>query len=181
MQRSIRKRQALSKALPEAPGRLHLQRLCPSLRNVQVIRALRLQGFRVRHLLCTSSPRRVPTNCASLSAWYLKQFVFDDLKENELDCDIVPISPVMKDYGFEHCETIEDFEGLKAVYRVLLKHTSCQPPDLHRACIEGRLYEYVSSLVRMDDKEKYKQWMAAPNPLPWGYALCCPRELRLGH
>lgn len=116
----------------------------------------------------------------SLSAWHLKQFVFDDLKEDELDCDLVPISPVMTDYGFEHCETLEDIEGLKGVYRVLLKHTSCQAPDLHRACVEGRLYEYVSSLVRMDEKEKYKQWMAAPDPLPWGYAVCCPRELRLG-
>ncbi len=78
------------------------------------------------------------TQTMNLSAWHLKQFVFDDLEDDELDCDLVPISPVMAEYGFEHCETLEDIEGLKAVYRVLLKHTSCQPPAIHQACIEGR-------------------------------------------
>ena len=101
------------------------------------------------------------------SVWDLKQFVVQEPGGEEPNGTLEPpINPVNVDYGFMNCKTANEFNDLKAVYRTLFETTECSPPDLHLACIEGRLFEYTSKLVKLEGKKKYKRLMANLYPLP---------------
>ncbi|KAF9478203.1 hypothetical protein BDN70DRAFT_860497 [Pholiota conissans] len=100
------------------------------------------------------------------SVWYLKQFIIytQEPVVHESDTYLRPCESVMVDYGFINCKSDDEFKGLKAIYKTLLEKTDAELPDLHQACFEGNLYEFVSKWVKITEKKKYKSLMMNPYP-----------------
>ncbi|KJA16912.1 hypothetical protein HYPSUDRAFT_90955 [Hypholoma sublateritium FD-334 SS-4] len=117
----------------------------------------------ISHPLVRDVLRTSPT--VNLSVWDLKRFTLQDPEDNLTPFFQRPINSVMVDYGFGNCTSISEMEDLKAVYKTLFEAYSCQPPDLHFACINGRLFDYVSKRVKLKGKKKYQRMMANPYPL----------------
>ncbi|KAG6910816.1 hypothetical protein DXG01_007705 [Tephrocybe rancida] len=97
------------------------------------------------------------------SVWYLKQFV--EVEEP----DFPPANPIVVDYGFMNCKDATEFEDLKALYKQILDMPKASPLDLHKACIQGKLFEFVDNLVLLKKKVTRKQLrriLKNPYPLP---------------
>lgn len=79
------------------------------------------------------------------SAWTLKQF----LEIND-PIDHPPGLTVSVDYGFMNCETVEETYILMEIYGRVLK-VAC-PLGLHQACIEGKLADFASPHMRLNER-----------------------------
>jgi hypothetical protein len=97
----------------------------------------------------------------NLSVWNLKLFILRDSDEKDSESPPYPPSAVMVDYGFFNCKTEHDINVLKAIYTKLFKETNMQPMELHQACIEGKIYNFVAKWVKIPRKDKmqYKRLM----------------------
>jgi len=95
------------------------------------------------------------------SVWDLKQMV---LRSG----DNPPIPSVTMDYGFMNCQNPEHSAKLKDVYRRVLDRPNAQPLEMHKACIEGRLFEYVRGQVEVpkEDRKLLHHLMKNLYPLP---------------
>jgi len=95
------------------------------------------------------------------SVWHLKQMV---LRTD----DDPPMPSIAVDYGFMNCQNPGHSAKLKDVYRRVLDRPSAQPLELHKACIEGRLFEYVRGQVEVPkgDRKLLHRLMKNPYPLP---------------
>ncbi|KAF8964282.1 hypothetical protein BDZ97DRAFT_2058653 [Flammula alnicola] len=98
---------------------------------------------------------------SNLSVWDLKQFILLDSAGDPHQ----PGASISVDYGFINCKSRDEVEDLKAVYKAFFGRYTHNPPELHHACIEGRLYEYVGGVVKLTGKKKYKRLMKNPYPL----------------
>ncbi|KAI6022501.1 hypothetical protein BKA83DRAFT_1211161 [Pisolithus microcarpus] len=54
---------------------------------------------------------------------------------------------VATDYGFLNCETVEEQFALKEIYKRLLEIPQVDPMELHAACINGQLYNFVRTYL----------------------------------
>lgn len=72
------------------------------------------------------------------SVWELKRFTRIP--------DTDPMRYVVVDYGFGHCATGQQQEHLRQIYRSYFSKGEDEI-DLHRACIEGRLYSFLESIL----------------------------------
>lgn len=81
------------------------------------------------------------------SVWDLKAFILGNLENRE---EMGRSAEV--DYGFINCRTEPEAIALRLAYRRYFDHRDCRPLDLHAACIQGRTYEHVDSVVRLKDK-----------------------------
>ncbi|KJA23317.1 hypothetical protein HYPSUDRAFT_113014, partial [Hypholoma sublateritium FD-334 SS-4] len=98
------------------------------------------------------SPRPQP------SVWFLRQFVFREVEVDEKNlCFLVPCCRVLADYGFMNSKTLVDFMDMCRMYKKLFADTTCDPLDLHRAFIAGKLYAYVRKFVKFPEKERYRR------------------------
>jgi hypothetical protein len=70
-----------------------------------------------------------------ISVWRLKWFLVDDRM-------VDPEKPVVADYGFYNCKTLIEKYDLKNVYKKVLENAD--PLELHKACIQGTLFEFVT-------------------------------------
>ena len=73
------------------------------------------------------------------SVYYLKQYVLSESVDLK--------SSVKVDYGFENCRTENEIRKLKNMYRKLIKASQFDPRDLHNACMAGKIFDYVSSIL----------------------------------
>ncbi|KAG6854473.1 hypothetical protein C0991_006552 [Blastosporella zonata] len=97
------------------------------------------------------------------SVWYLKQFV----EVNEPDFQ--PHASVSVDYGLRNCQSDTEYEELRVLYKHILDMPGVNPLELHEACIEGKLFEFVERFVTPKKKVTRKQWrriLKNPYPLP---------------
>lgn len=108
------------------------------------------------------------------SMWDLKHYAV-----RETDVDLFDsYGPMMiQEFGFSNCDTKEEEQALKAIYRTLFLHTKYSPFDFqkasHRNLISDpqdddgqRLYSYVSSLVRFPDNLRYSFIMTYHGRMP---------------
>ncbi|GES99070.1 hypothetical protein RCL_jg9194.t1 [Rhizophagus clarus] len=73
------------------------------------------------------------------SVYYLKQYVLGES---------VSLQPsVNVDYGFMNCRTEDEKRHLKNIYEKLIKNSQFDPRDLHEACIAGKIFSYVGSIL----------------------------------
>lgn len=84
------------------------------------------------------------------SVWYLKQFIAANSP-----ADLQPQPEVIFDYGFFNCQTFEETCILLQIYQRLL--SKANPLELHKACLDGKLFEFAQRIHIMD--EDYKRLM----------------------
>lgn len=96
----------------------------------------------------------------SKSVWRLKAFLMAHL-ENPAEM----ARSAQWDYGFFNCRTEVEAKTLRLAYERYFGHRDCRPLDLHAACIQGRIYEHVDSVVRLKDKN-LRRLMKNAYPLP---------------
>jgi hypothetical protein len=101
------------------------------------------------------------------SVWNLKQFVIAD------ESDGVPVvCPVGIDYGFYNCRTQEQVLQLKKFYKKFFDDSNGDPLELHQACLQGKIYNYVRTTVKLNRSHKrssFRQLVMNPYPLPQGW------------
>jgi hypothetical protein len=68
------------------------------------------------------------------------------------------------DYGFMNCKTREQSAALKDVYRQFFQHRDGDPMKLHEAAIQGKLFQFVGSILKL--KRSFAKLMKNPYPLP---------------
>jgi hypothetical protein len=110
---------------------------------LQLIDSHGLKSLRMRlpHLESFFS---VPPSGPHPSVWDLKQFL-----ENADLATHPPIPAISCDYGFVNCNTLEDTCTLVEIYRRVLERAD--PMELHRACVIGRLFEFASTFLEMEE------------------------------
>jgi hypothetical protein len=89
---------------------------------------------------------RQPSNI-NPSVWDLKQF----LEINDY-AKYPPVDPVRVDYGFLNCQEFEETCTLAEIYKRLLRVV--HPLELHKACIEHRLFELAQKHHSMDKNHR---------------------------
>ncbi|KAI6037922.1 hypothetical protein EDC04DRAFT_2897095 [Pisolithus marmoratus] len=97
-----------------------------------------------------------PSGCCP-TVWHLRLFV------HSLNVD--PPSHVAVDYGFFNCQSVEEKFALKRVYKEVLESPLVDPMELHKACIQGRLYDFVCS-HNPNLEQRFKRLMSNTYPLP---------------
>ncbi|CAB4435163.1 unnamed protein product [Rhizophagus irregularis] len=70
-----------------------------------------------------------------------------DLKQYALSESARLVPPVYVDYGFINCRTEDEKRQLKHIYRKLIKTPRFDPRDLHEACLAGKIFDYVKSIL----------------------------------
>jgi hypothetical protein len=110
------------------------------------------------------------------SVWYLKQYVTLD---EAMDVERFVPKYFKVDYGFANCETEEDIQRLKDVYRNMLFATDADPLMLHKAAMAGYLLEYVSkrATIALEPREHYARLLTNPytesvSATPGSHGVC---------
>ncbi|CAB5357531.1 unnamed protein product [Rhizophagus irregularis] len=78
-------------------------------------------------------------NQSTKSVYYLKQYALSESAELQPSVDV--------DYGFMNCSTEDEKSQLKHIYRKLIKTPRFDPRDLHEACLAGKIFDYVKSIL----------------------------------
>ena len=78
--------------------------------------------------------------------------------------DIIPSVGV--DYGFWNCKTPAEKVQLVATYKRYFQHPDSQMYALHNACIEGKTFEHISSIISMSSEESKLAKRLMKNPYP---------------
>lgn len=121
---------------------------------IQLIDSHGLKKLRTRlpHLEAFLS---VPPTAAQPSVWDLKQCI-------EIDDPIQypPIPSLARDYGFSNCANIEYTFTLMEIYKKVLQEAV--PMELYKACVAGRLFEFVGQFLDMEEDWRRLLW----NPYP---------------
>ncbi|CAG8616088.1 3980_t:CDS:1 [Funneliformis mosseae] len=73
------------------------------------------------------------------SVYYLKQYVLSE--------SVGLQNSVWADYGFMNCRTENETRQLKQMYKKLIKTPQFDPRDLHKACLAGKIFNYVRSIL----------------------------------
>ncbi|CAI2161997.1 13665_t:CDS:2 [Funneliformis geosporum] len=73
------------------------------------------------------------------SVYYLKQYVLSE--------SVGLSNPVRADYGFMNCRTEDEIRQLRQMYKKLIKTPQFDPRDLHKACLTGKIYNYVRLIL----------------------------------
>ncbi|KAI0774669.1 hypothetical protein BD413DRAFT_535572 [Trametes elegans] len=74
------------------------------------------------------------------SVWDLKQYAAD---APAAGARVELIRPVWADYGYMFAQDEAESQLLDGVYRRYFTHARANPPDLHQACVQGRLFAYL--------------------------------------
>ncbi|KAI6105127.1 hypothetical protein EDD16DRAFT_1633679 [Pisolithus croceorrhizus] len=91
------------------------------------------------------------------TVWHLRLFAYSP--------DVDPPTHVAMDYGFFNCQSVEEKFALKGVYKEVLESPFVDPMELHTACIQGRLYDFVCQ-HNPNLEQRFKRLMANTYPLP---------------
>jgi len=96
------------------------------------------------------------------SVWFLKQFI----TANDGSVSLQDSAAV--DYGFKNCRTQEETNKLWDVYRQVLLEGKADPLKLHAAAISGKIFEFVSGLIKFtkSQRKELRQLLKNPYPLP---------------
>ncbi|GBC04567.1 hypothetical protein RclHR1_05740009 [Rhizophagus clarus] len=89
------------------------------------------------------------------SVYYLKQYALSDVAALKRSVNL--------DYGFMNCRTEDEKRQLKNTYRKLIKNPKFDPRDLHEACITGKIFNYVGSIL--PDEALKAKFFKNPYPL----------------
>ncbi|CAB4433794.1 unnamed protein product [Rhizophagus irregularis] len=69
------------------------------------------------------------------------------LKQYALGDSVRLSPPIWADYGFMNCRTEDEKRQLRQMYTKLIKHPQFDPRDLHKACVSGKIFNYVRSIL----------------------------------
>ncbi|KAH9939338.1 uncharacterized protein BXZ73DRAFT_76049 [Epithele typhae] len=151
---------ALSKAAQDAMGEAYteLAWACPFEDFFAAFEAGTMFSLFHRYNIVVSDARffadvmSVPSSSGPKSVWYLKQHV-DVVKERKMPVGWTGCAPLMAayqiDYGYLNCHRPEDVGLLDDLYIRLFSKVEegMDPMELHEACVERRLLEYVGRFV----------------------------------
>jgi hypothetical protein len=73
------------------------------------------------------------------SVYSLKQYVLSE--------SVRLSPPVYADYGFMNCRTEDETRQLRQMYKKLIKTPQFEARDLHKACVSGKILDYVRSIL----------------------------------
>ncbi|KAJ8483027.1 hypothetical protein ONZ51_g4966 [Trametes cubensis] len=88
------------------------------------------------------------------SVWLLKAHVDRLLRAAASGNPKIPHDVVEADYGYSNCRTAGEKKLLDVLYKKYFMHPDANPLDLHVACINGELGQYLARFVRMKPKTK---------------------------
>ncbi|KAH9855766.1 hypothetical protein C2E23DRAFT_549099 [Lenzites betulinus] len=111
----------------------------------------------------SESPRRFK------SVWYLKQYaaLLVSAARAPSTPPLRPHRAIHADYGFVNCEYPSEMRLLDELYMKYFAHPDANPLDLHKACMEGALAEYLGRFVELNPRvETYRRLLKNPYPEP---------------
>lgn len=86
------------------------------------------------------------SNESMKSVWHLKRAA------TSADC---PVNlPVGVDYGFANCKSEDERVKLMKVYRHFFEIPHASPVELHKACLEGKLYEFAVAHAELKKRDR---------------------------
>lgn len=103
------------------------------------------------------------------TVWSMKQYVENKIINGIEDTEVRPSRAVLVDYGFLNCKTTEEHKLVIDVYRAFFAMKArANPLELHKACIEGRLFAYFAKDLgfKLKPKQTYQRLLKNLNPLP---------------
>ncbi|GBC07384.1 hypothetical protein RclHR1_07420008 [Rhizophagus clarus] len=77
------------------------------------------------------------------------------LKQYALSESVHLSLPVMADYGFKNCRTGDEINQLRQMYKKLIKTPQFDPWELHKACVSGKIFDYVRSILPNEVPKPY--------------------------
>lgn len=110
----------------------------------------------------SESPRRFK------SVWYLKRYAALLVSPTRSAPPLRPHRAIHADYGFVNCENPSEVRLLDELYMKYFERPNANPLDLHKACMEGALAEYLGRFVELKPQvETYRRLLknAYPEPL----------------
>ncbi|KAH9884929.1 hypothetical protein C8Q73DRAFT_796044 [Cubamyces lactineus] len=113
------------------------------------------------------------------TVWRLKSYIdlLATVRGSGLKVSLALTSAVASDYGFGNCRTDGDTELLSRIYTRYFSHPDTSPLDLHEACMEGMLLEYLEPFIDWKPTERTRCRMLLKNiyPPPWWF----PKAMKL--
>ncbi|KIJ63378.1 hypothetical protein HYDPIDRAFT_134545 [Hydnomerulius pinastri MD-312] len=94
------------------------------------------------------------------SVWTLKQYIFTEEEQAQMH------PAVRVDYGFMNCRNDSEWRQLKRVYKAFFDTRDANPIALHEAAIKGKIYEFISGVVKGARNSKFQRLMKNLYPLP---------------
>ncbi|RIA81215.1 hypothetical protein C1645_790922 [Glomus cerebriforme] len=85
--------------------------------------------------------------CNSSSSSWLSENRIEIHGYRQLRKSIYSLKQYVLNYGFMNCRTENERRQLKQMYKKLVKVPQFDPQDLHRACVMGKIFNYVSSIL----------------------------------
>lgn len=101
------------------------------------------------------------------SVWVLKQYIELATTLGNDDLFLLPF-PSMLDYGFFNCTTMKEHKLLVKLYkRFFALGRNAKPLELHQACVQGRLFAYLTEELgsKVKPKGMYQRLLRIPFPL----------------
>ncbi|KAI0329665.1 hypothetical protein GY45DRAFT_1324804 [Cubamyces sp. BRFM 1775] len=107
------------------------------------------------------------------TVWQLKSHIdlLASLRGSQLGTALDVTSTVALDYGFANCRTDKDTELLSRIYTRYFSHPDTSPLDLHEACMDGALLEYLEPFIHWTPTERTRCRKLLKNiyPPPWWF------------
>jgi len=88
-----------------------------------------------------------------LPVWSLKQFIVNEAEGTTIDMPLL----IRNDYGFANCRNPEEEKELIAAYRTFFAVYDANPPALHRACLGGKTFDYISGIFKLKNPKRMKR------------------------
>lgn len=106
------------------------------------------------------------------SVWDLKHYV------DKLDAGVpaeraTPVRSVTADYGYMNCRKDGDAKRLDTGYKRYFAHPQTDPIALHKACLQGVLFQYLAPFVQWKGSQRkaYARLLKTVYPLPQPFDL----------
>ncbi|KAJ8469312.1 hypothetical protein ONZ51_g9083 [Trametes cubensis] len=113
------------------------------------------------------------------TVWRLKYYIdlLAAVRGSRVGARLDLTSAVASDYGFANCRTDGDAKLLSRIYTHYFSHPGTSPLDLHEACMEGTLLEYLEPFIEWKPTERTRCRKLLKNiyPPPWWF----PKAMKL--
>ncbi len=66
---------------------------------------------------------------------------------------------VIADYGFKNCKNDEEYSNLLGLYQGIIKCIGCDVEELHKACVNNKLKEFIKKIHGKHQSGYYKWFL----------------------
>lgn len=140
---------------------------CVAYASSSLVPLMREKGISISDPLVIDVLSEVPNR--NKTVWDLKRYIEEQAINGLDDSAYDPSSSVASDYGFTNCRTPEEHKLLFDAYKdYFALGRKANPLKLHRACIQGRLFAFLTKDMKIQIKQRKlcKRLMQNSYPLP---------------